>query len=266
MLLTATSMRPSFSTSAAATPRPFSDSAARDGGHGAAERSPSGLPAGSRAGARARHRPRGFVIGIAPAASTRSSLPLFARSTAGAPQPAKLEPSAGRNAGRAFANAGAPGFASRTYAATARGGSSSRTDRPPVAVVVGGDDAHARRTGRRRPPRPRAPRSGSRDPAGIGLHAAGPRHVLVQLVRILVVRDVEIRPPVAVVVREDRAEAVREVRRLEPRLDADLAEARAAVRPVALVEDRAGRARRRRSSGSPRSIPGPGRRDPCSRR
>ena len=42
---------------------------------------------------------------------------MFARSTAEAPQPAKLEPSAGRNAGRAFANAGAPGFASRTYAA-----------------------------------------------------------------------------------------------------------------------------------------------------
>ena len=56
------------------------------------------------------------------------------------------------------------------------------------------------------------------------------RLVDVEVVRVLVVRDVEVGAAVAVHVGEDRAEAVPEVRRLEARLDADLLEPRTAVR------------------------------------
>src|SRR6476646_11623496 len=49
----------------------------------------------------------------------------------------------------------------------------------------------------------------------------GPGNVLVELVRVLVVRDVQVGPSVSVVVREQRAEAVPEIRRLEARLYAD---------------------------------------------
>ena len=59
----------------------------------------------------------------------------------------------------------------------------------------------------------------------------------VEVVRVLVVGDVEIGAAVAVHVGEDRAETVAEVRRLEPGLDADLLEASTTVGSVALVEE-----------------------------
>ena len=59
----------------------------------------------------------------------------------------------------------------------------------------------------------------------IGLRAAGPGDVHVQLVRVLVVGDVEVGTAVAVDVDELRAEPVAEARRLEARLHPDLAEA-----------------------------------------
>ena len=58
------------------------------------------------------------------------------------------------------------------------------------------------------------------------------RLVEVQPVRVLVVRDVEVGPAVAVEVGERRAEAVVVRRRVEPGRDADLAEL-----PVALVQE-----------------------------
>ena len=66
----------------------------------------------------------------------------------------------------------------------------------------------------------------------IGLRAPRPWDVHVQLVRVLVVRDVQIGSAVVVDVDELRAQSMAEARRLEPRLDADLAEA-----SVALVEE-----------------------------
>ena len=75
------------------------------------------------------------------------------------------------------------------------------------------------------------------EPRRVRLRSARPRDVDVELVRILVVRDVEVGTSVAVDVQEGRAEAVREAGRLETCLDPDLAEARATVRPVSLVQE-----------------------------
>src|SRR4029077_14857980 len=64
----------------------------------------------------------------------------------------------------------------------------------------------------------------------------GPGNVFVELIRVLVVRDVQVGPSVSVVVREQRAEAVPEIRRLEARLYADFAESRVSMLVVAFVE------------------------------
>src|SRR5439155_20507779 len=98
----------------------------------------------------------------------------------------------------------------------------------PVTVEVGGRDPH---------PRVRIRHAGARralfeskaEPGRVGLPSAGPRDVLVQPIRVAVVGDVEIRSPVAVEVGEDSTEAVVEPRGFEPGLNAELAEARAAV-------------------------------------
>ena len=58
------------------------------------------------------------------------------------------------------------------------------------------------------PARGRALLEAEAEACGIGLRAARPRHVDVELVRVLVVRDVEVGPAVAVDVDELRAEAV----------------------------------------------------------
>ena len=90
IVLIAMSMRPSLSASAAASPRPFSVSPSAERGDRAAEPLGAllpGRPASTRTGSASFFR---LVTGIAPAASTRSSLPLFARSTHESPQPAKL--------------------------------------------------------------------------------------------------------------------------------------------------------------------------------
>src|SRR5581483_6420870 len=93
---------------------------------------------------------------------------------------------------------------------------------------VRGRDAHARE---------RIGEAGSRGPileaeaemCRVRCGAARPRHVDVQLVGVLVVRDEEVRPSVTVHVEELRAEAVAEGRALETGCDADLAEASAAL-------------------------------------
>ena len=106
---------------------------------------------------------------------------------------------------------------------------------PTVAVVVAGGDAHAGvRVGH-------SFGAGSlleaeAEPLGIRRGPAGPGYVLVELVRVFVVGDVQVGPPVAVRVREERAEAVVEVRRLEPRLDPDFLEPRVTMRVTALVQ------------------------------
>ena len=74
------------------------------------------------------------------------------------------------------------------------------------------------------------------EPGRVGLGSARPRDVDVQLVRILVVRDVQVRTAVAVGVDEGGAESVREAGRLETRLHPDLAEAGTAVRAVPSVQ------------------------------
>src|SRR5581483_8536356 len=92
------SMRPSLPASAAATPRPLTRNGAS---------TPRAAPYPEAAGASTRTcsaSAASFVTGMAPAASTRSGRPEFARSTQEAPQPAKPVPSAASNAGRAFAN------------------------------------------------------------------------------------------------------------------------------------------------------------------
>ena len=106
-----------------------------------------------------------------------------------------------------------------------------------VAVVVAGGDAHA--GVRVVHAVARAPLSceAEAEPGWIGLGAAGPRHVQVEPVRILVVRDVEIGAAVAVDVGEHRAETVL-VRASRARAcAADLAEVRVAALVVALVEE-----------------------------
>ena len=81
---------------------------------------------------------------------------------------------------------------------------------------------------------PRSAKWNVRPPCAI---APGGGYVDVEAVRILVVRDVEVGAAVAVDVGEHGAEAVLEVRALEAGLDADLAEPRAPVRVVPLVEE-----------------------------
>ena len=71
---------------------------------------------------------------------------------------------------------------------------------------------------------------------GIRVGAALQRDVLVELVRVGVVRDVQVESPVAVDVREHRAEAVRDLRPLDPGLSSDLAERRVPVRVGAFVQ------------------------------
>ena len=203
------SMRPSLPASAAASPRPFSVTPCPRAATALPNRSGPfvpGRPASTRTGSASFDR---LVTGIAPAASTRSSLPLFARSTIESPQPAKLVPSAGTNAERVLANAGEPGCrAANVRRRRLVAGVGHEQVVAAVAVVVGGRDAHpgipvGDALGRR------ALLEAEAEPGRVGLHASRPRDVLVQLVRILVVGDVEVGPPVAVVVREHRSEAVR---------------------------------------------------------
>src|SRR5438105_4429689 len=93
----------------------------------------------------------------------------------------------------------------------------------PVPVVIGARDAHpgvriGHAFGRRPLLEPEA------EPRRVGPRAARPRDVLVQAIRILVVRHVQVDPAVPVEVREHGAEAVVEAGRLEPGLPADLTE------------------------------------------
>src|SRR5437660_5128127 len=77
------------------------------------------------------------------------------------------------------------------------------------------------------------------EPRRVRLPPARPGDVLVQPVRVTVVGDEEIGPPVAVEIGEDRTEAVVEPRSLEACLNADLAKLRmsVAVAPDVEVEE-----------------------------
>src|SRR5207247_499677 len=81
-----------------------------------------------------------------------------------------------------------------------------------------------------------APLEAAPEPGGIGLRATGPGHVLVELIRVLVIRDVEIGATVVVVVQEHGAEPVPRRCGLEARLDPDLPESCMAARIVSFVE------------------------------
>ena len=106
----------------------------------------------------------------------------------------------------------------------------------PVPVVVGAGDAHPAQPGRRHPQRPPAPRSESRSRPG-PRGAARPRNVLVETVRVRVVRQVDVEVAVAVEVGHGDAEPILEPGDLEPRLDTDFPEGHAPVgASVAQVE------------------------------
>ena len=106
---------------------------------------------------------------------------------------------------------------------------------PAVAVVVAGRDAHS---GVRIVDSLRGATllEAEAEPFGVSGGPTGPGNVLVELIRVFVVGDVQVGPPVSVVVREQRAEAVAELSRLEPRLDPDFAEPRVSMLVVAFVE------------------------------
>ena len=86
------------------------------------------------------------------------------------------------------------------------------------------------------------------EPGRIGGRAAGPRDVDVELVRVLVVRDVDVRAAVSVGVGERRAEPVSEGGGLEARLVADLLEPTPACVQIEQVAD-AGHVRREAGEG-----------------
>ncbi len=123
----------------------------------------------------------------------------------------------------------------------------------PVPVGVGVRDAHACvRIGG-------AGAAGSlleaeAEPGGVCLRATGPGDVLVEPIRILVVRDVEVEPAVPVEVGEDRSEAVVEPGGFEARLTTDLAEAAAAQVEVEQVAHARVIAREARARPCDRSV------------
>ncbi len=103
--------------------------------------------------------------------------------------------------------------------------------RADVPVVVAAGDAHAR-TGVGHARLGRDFLEAEAEPRRIGLLAAGPGDVLVEAVRLGVVREVDVQVVVEVDVGEHDAEAVGELHDLEPGFGADLTEA-----SVALVQE-----------------------------
>src|SRR5712691_5127221 len=105
----------------------------------------------------------------------------------------------------------------------------------PVTVEVRSRDTHPRiRVGHARDGC--ALLEAEAEPRRIGLPPAGPGDVLVQPVRVTVVGDVEIEPPIAVEIGEDCTEAVIEPRGLEACLNADLAKLRMSIAVAPDVE------------------------------
>ena len=182
-----------------------------------------------------------FVTGIAPLAITRSGYASLFRSTHESPQPTVLRsPSAVLKTDSRVQERGAvPGGRRACLEGRVRLAARVRDEQvgAAVAVVVAGRDAHAGVAGSSTPSALRLVDEAEAEPGRIRLRAARDRLVDVQLVRILVVRDVEVGAAVAVHVGEDGAEAVVVRRRVEPGLRADLAEVRVAVRAVALVQE-----------------------------
>ena len=99
---------------------------------------------------------------------------------------------------------------------------------PPVAVVVALGDPHAG---------VRVDKAGAAGLIDEAEPKATRRQIDVVAVRVLVVRDVEVEPPVAVQVGEHGAERVVVRRRVDPGLPSDLAEAGAPGGAVALVQE-----------------------------
>ena len=203
IVLMATSMRPSLPASAAASAAAVQRAAPRERRSAVAVR--GSCPRSARAPSPARRPWRGSSPGSRRPRATRSGVPEFARSTNEAPQPAKPVPSAGSKSGRAFANVAV------ARARNAADGSPRELRHEQVSGPFCDGDAHAGvRVGDA--PRRRAVLEAEAEAGGIGLRAAGPRDVHVELVRVLVVRDVEVGTAVAVDVDERRAEPVAEAR------------------------------------------------------
>ena len=201
--LIATSMWPSLSKSAAATPRPFTRGSSASPTSEVALAKPPGTFSSTCTGPASLAR---WVTGIAPFASTRSRFPSLFRSTQMSPQPVKFVPKAAANAGCPFTNESP--LLRKTACPCPRELRDEQIG-PPVAVEVALGDPHARvRVGE-------AHAAGAIDEA----EAEAPRRrdVDVVAVRVLVVCDVEVEPPVAVQVGEDRAERVVVRRRVECR-------------------------------------------------
>ncbi len=200
IVLIAISIRPSLSASAAARPRPFS---ASPPGPRILSASPysSPLPVGARTRTCSASVFR-FVTGIAPAVSTRSGVPEFATSTQDAPQPAKLV-SERRIEARPRVREPARELAIGRGRLVPR----VRDEQARAAVRLdSGRDAHAReRIGDALARRDLL--EAEAEAGRVGRRTARPRHVLVELVRVLVVRDVEVGPAVMVVVEERRRRA-----------------------------------------------------------
>ena len=215
IVLIAMSIRPSFATSAAAAPRPFRRMPlGRDHALGVPEvaASPTGGAAPTGASTRT-----GFCVG----GEVRDRDRAGGEQQAGRARVGEVDPR-GAPAGEAGPErrVEAPPDARErcrravcTYAAegSLRELVTKRPSRPPVVDVR--RDSH---------PGVRVGDAGGggallepeAEPGRIGARAAGPRDVDVQLVRILVVRDVDVRAAVAVDVGERRAEPVAEARRL----------------------------------------------------
>ena len=246
----ATSMRPSLPTSAAARPRPFRRKPA---GPRAPRASPYLPPTGpsTRTGSASFAR---LVTGIAPAASTSAGLPVFGGRR-------RTRPSRRRRCQ-------APGRRRPAHSRTRA--SPQRVDTRPTARVASWSrrgcrpserDTHARkRIGHAF--RRAALLEAEAETGRVGLRAAGPGHVLVELVRVLVVCDVEIGAPVAVVVEELR----RRARASAARPRGPPARRPRGTASVGPRSGRGGRERRRCSSGSRRASPGRDRSGRRSRR
>ena len=99
---------------------------------------------------------------------------------------------------------------------------------PPVAVVVALGDPHAG---------VRVGKAGAAGPVDEAEPKAPRGQIDVVAVRVLVVRDVEVEPPVAVQIGEHGAERVVVRSRVDARLPSDLAEAGAPVGAVAPVQE-----------------------------
>ena len=169
IVLIATSIRPSFATSAAAAPRPFS---CMPFAATTPLASPKVVapPTGARTRTASASADR-FVTGIAPAASSRSGVPELAKSTHVAPQPANPVPSAGTKRGRDVCERAGRGLH------VGGGGLVARVGHEEAEAAAGRDAGRHSHSGVRvgDPGGGRALLEAEAEPGRIGARAAGPR-------------------------------------------------------------------------------------------